>query len=61
MLAYCCICRQMAADDGSLHRFPQNPKCLAIWEEKLAQLTAVASVQCSVAFMDMLLLDWKIF
>ena len=36
MPAYCCICRQTPADYDSLYRFPQNPECRAVWEEKFS-------------------------
>jgi len=36
MPAYCGICQQTLADYESLHRFPQNPEHLAVWEEKLS-------------------------
>jgi len=35
MLAYCCICQWMPADYENLYTFLQNPKHLAVWEEKL--------------------------
>jgi len=35
MPAYYCICQRTPADYESLHRLPQNPQCLAVWEEKL--------------------------
>jgi len=46
MPAYCRICRQTLADYQSLYIFPQNPKCPAVWEEKLSAVAVLLSRMC---------------